>query len=79
MSKLDDLAERVDRLVIRHTELQRTSALIEQQLAVVTAERDSLKSRLAAARSRVDALLTRLPQEPVANVTAASTSIGADP
>ena len=79
MSKLDDLAERVDRLVIRHTELQRTSALIEQQLAVVTAERDSLKSRLAAARSRVDALLTRLPQEPVANVPAASTSIGADP
>jgi cell division protein ZapB len=28
---------------------------------VLTQERDSLKSRLAAARSRVDALLERLP------------------
>ena len=79
MSKLDDLAERVDRLVVRHTELKRTSALFEQQLAAVTAERDSLKSRLAAARARVDALLTRLPPDPVAESGAASTSIGAGP
>ena len=63
MSKLDDLAERVDRLVVRHAELKRTSAVIEQQLAAVTAERDSLRSRLAAARSRIDALLARLPAE----------------
>ncbi len=61
MSKLDDLAERVDRLVLRHGELKRSSALVEQQLAAVTAERDSLKSRLAAARARIDALLARLP------------------
>jgi hypothetical protein len=33
----------------------------------VSAERDSLKSRLAAARQRVDALLDRLP--PVTNGT----------
>ena len=79
MSKLDDLAERVDRLVIRHTELKRTSALIEQQLAAVTADRDSLKSRLAAARSRVDALLTRLPPEPAADTLAAKTRAGAAP
>ena len=64
MSNLQDLAERIDRLVLRHEELKRTSALIEQQLALVTAERDSLRSRLAAARARVDALLTRLPAEP---------------
>ena len=32
MAKLDDLAERVDRLVLRHQELKRSSALIEQQL-----------------------------------------------
>jgi cell division protein ZapB len=63
MAKLDDLAERVDRLVLRHQELKRTSALIEQQLVAVTAERDSLRSRLAAARARVDALLERLPAE----------------
>lgn len=64
MAKLEDLAERVDRLVLRHQELKRTSALIEQQLLAMTSERDSLRSRLAAARSRIDALLDRLPIEP---------------
>jgi uncharacterized protein (TIGR02449 family) len=63
MGNLQDLAERIDRLVLRHEELKRTAALMEQQLAAVTAERDSLRSRLAAARSRIDALLTRLPAE----------------
>ncbi|MFO1328634.1 MAG: DUF904 domain-containing protein [Rubrivivax sp.] len=63
MTKLHDLAERVDRLVLRHQELKRTSQLMEQQLQAVTAERDSLKSRLAAARARIDALLARLPAE----------------
>jgi cell division protein ZapB len=63
VNKLEDLAERVDRLVLRHQELKRTSALIEQQLVAVTAERDSLRSRLAAARARIDALLERLPAE----------------
>ncbi|MDE2080060.1 MAG: DUF904 domain-containing protein [Burkholderiales bacterium] len=66
MSKLEDLAERVDRLVLRHQELRRTSALIEQQLAAVSAERDSLRSRLAAARARIDALIERLPAEAAA-------------
>jgi len=61
MGNLQDLAERIDRLVLRHEELKRTSALIEQQLATVTAERDSLRSRLGAARGRIDALLGRLP------------------
>ncbi len=63
MAKLDDLAERVDRLVLRHQELKRTSALIAEQLVAVTNERDSLRSRLAAARARIDALLARLPAE----------------
>lgn len=61
MAKFEDLAERVDRLVLRHQELKRTSALIAQQLVSVTNERDSLRSRLAAARARIDALLARLP------------------
>ena len=61
MAKLEDLAERVDRLLLRHQELRRTSTLIEQQLLAVTTERDSLRSRLAAARARIDALLERLP------------------
>ena len=63
MAKFEDLAERVDRLVLRHQELKRTSALISQQLVTVTNERDSLRSRLAAARARIDALLARLPAD----------------
>jgi chromosome segregation ATPase len=61
MSKLEDLAERVERLLLRHDELRRTNLLLEQQLAAVSTERDSLRSRLAAARSRIDTLLERLP------------------
>lgn len=63
MSNLQDLAERIDRLVLRHEELKRTATLMEAQLASVSAERDSLRSRLAAARARIDALLARLPAE----------------
>ncbi len=63
MSRLDDLAERIERLVLRHEELQRTNALLAQQVHSVTAERDSLRSRLAAARARIDALLDRLPAD----------------
>jgi len=67
MSRLDELAERIERLVLRHDELKRTCALLEQQLASVGDERDSLRSRLAAARARIDALLERLPvPEPAA-------------
>jgi cell division septum initiation protein DivIVA len=65
MSRLPDLVERVERLVLRHEELQRTNALLEQQLHATENERDSLKSRLAAARARIDALLERIPVEPV--------------
>ena len=64
MATLDELADRIERLVLRHDELKRTNALLEQKLAVVGNERDNLKSRLAAARSRIDALLERLPAGP---------------
>lgn len=63
MSKIEDLADRVERLLLRHGELQRTNALLEQQLVAVTAERDSLRSRLNAARARIDTLLDRLPAD----------------
>ncbi len=49
--------------MLRHEELKRTNALLEQQLSSVTHERDSLKARLAAARTRIDALLERLPAD----------------
>ncbi len=60
-SQIDQVAERVERLLVRYEELQRTNTLLAAQLEVLTQERDSLKSRLSAARARVDALLERLP------------------
>ena len=66
MVKIDELADRVERLLLRFDELLRTQALLEGQLATVTHERDNLRSRLNAARSRIDALLERLPTESAA-------------
>ena len=60
-TQVDQIAERVERLLLRYEELQRTNALLAQQVEVLTHERDSLRSRLSAARTRVDALLERLP------------------
>jgi uncharacterized protein (TIGR02449 family) len=62
-TKTEELADRVERLLLRHEELKRTNALLQQQLNTVSAERDSLRSRLAAARARIDALLERLPPD----------------
>jgi uncharacterized protein (TIGR02449 family) len=63
MPQLEDLAERVDRLVLRHEELKRTNALLAQQVAALSSERDGLRSRLGAARARIDVLLERLPSD----------------
>jgi cell division protein ZapB len=63
MSQIDELVERVERLLLRYEELKRTNTLLEQQLVVMTQDRDSLRSRLSAARTRIDALLERLPAE----------------
>lgn len=64
MPTLEDLADRIERLLLRHEELKRTNALLEQQLAIVTQERDHMRSRLSAARARIDVLLERLPRDP---------------
>jgi len=61
-TQIDQITERVERLLVRYEELQRTNALLSEQVNVLTHERDSLRSRLAAARARVDALLERLPE-----------------
>jgi cell division protein ZapB len=63
-SRIDQIAERVERLLVRHEEVQRTNALLQEQVNALTRERDALKSRLAAARSRLDALLEQLPADP---------------
>ena len=58
---IEQIAERVERLLVLHEELRRTNDLLAQQVQALTHERDSLKSRLMAARARVDALIDRLP------------------
>ena len=69
---IDQIAERVDHLLLRHEELQRTNALLAQQVQALTLERDQLKSRLSAARARVDSLIERLPQASVSATPEAS-------
>ena len=61
-TQIDQITERVERLLLRYEELQRTNALLSDQVNVLMHERDSLQSRLNAARARVDALLKRLPE-----------------
>jgi FtsZ-binding cell division protein ZapB len=61
MHDIRDLADRIERLVLRHDELKRTNALLAQEVATLTAERDSMRTRLSAARLRIDNLLERLP------------------
>lgn len=61
-SPIDQIAERVERLLLRYEELNRTNALLYKEIETLTHDRDSLKSRLSAARARVDALLARLPE-----------------
>ncbi|CAN5702949.1 hypothetical protein BH11PSE7_BH11PSE7_19390 [soil metagenome] len=81
-TQIDQIAERVERLLLRYEELQRTNSLLAEQVEVLTHERDSLKSRLGAARARVEALLERLPESQAAAAhasAAAATSHKAAP
>ncbi|MEY4980267.1 MAG: hypothetical protein RLZZ352_2537 [Pseudomonadota bacterium] len=62
--QLDQITERVERLLLRHQELQHTNEQLRQQVLSLQAERDSLQSRLNAARARIDVLLDRLSSAP---------------
>lgn len=72
MPTLADLIERVERLLLRHEELKKTNELLNQELAGANRERENLRSRLAAARARIDALLERLPVEPAVGESGSS-------
>ncbi len=74
LSHIEQVTERVERLLLRYEELNRTNALLAEQVQAITAERDSLKSRLSAARSRVEALLERLPDTSASNTAASNTT-----
>ena len=78
-TSIEQIAERVDRLLLRYEELQRTNALLADEVSVLSQERDSLKSRLGAARARVDALLERLPENASAKSHSAPTAASNSP
>jgi cell division protein ZapB len=59
MSTLQDLSDRVERLLRQHDELRRTNLLLEQQMATLIRERDLLRTRLETARVRIDGLLQK--------------------
>lgn len=61
---IDQITERVDLLLQRYAQLQRTNGLLAEQVYALTQERDSLQSRLSTARAKVDALIERLPPTP---------------
>ena len=63
-SQIDQVCDRVERLLLRHEELRRTNHLLQEQIDALVHERDSLKSRLGAARARIDSLIERLPALP---------------
>lgn len=61
---LDQITGRVEQLLMRYEALHRANALLSEQVSSLTLERDSLRSRLSAARARVDSLIERLPESP---------------
>ena len=72
-TSIEQITDRVDRLLLRYEELQRTNALLADEISVLSQERDSLKSRLGAARARVDALLERPPENASGKANSAPT------
>lgn len=72
-SYIDQLVERVERLLLRHEELRRTNELLTRELAQVSRDRDLLKARLQAARTKVDGLLQRLPDAAAVGQSGANT------
>ncbi len=63
---LQALSDKADRLALRHAELQRINALLDERVRQLEAERDALRQRLGEARARVDHLLARLDTPPAA-------------
>jgi cell division protein ZapB len=57
----DPFREKIERLLLRHEESRRTVAWLQEQVAQLTAERDSLQARLQLASQRIESVLQRLP------------------
>lgn len=61
-SSINEICDKVDRLLLRYEELRRTNALLQQEVSTLTRERDDLHSRMDTAKARIDALLLRVPE-----------------
>lgn len=70
-SPIDQIAERVERLLARHDEVLRANAQLQDQVTALAHERDALLARFAEARVRLDAVLQRLPADPPHDIPAA--------
>lgn len=60
---LTQVIDRANRLLERHAELRQINALLNLQVQSLTQERDSLQSRLTAARARNEELLVQIARQ----------------
>jgi len=60
-TQIDQIADRVERLLQHHAELQLRNRELERELQQLTQQRDALRERLQQASERLDALLEKLP------------------
>ena len=61
---IDQIAERVERLLLRHAELLRAHQLLRVEADSLRQERDLLRQQCHGARQRLDALIASLPPLP---------------
>lgn len=59
--QIDQIADRVERLLYRYAELQQHHAELARELQQAREQRDALSQRLQTATARLDALLEQLP------------------
>jgi cell division protein ZapB len=59
---LDQITDRMERLVTTNVELQHQNLTLLNEIKELHLERDSLNSRLRAARARIDVLVCQLEQ-----------------
>ena len=69
MTPSEQLIERVERLLLRVTELKRANDLLQVEVLELRHDKQQLKNRLDMARQRVDKLLQRLPEGGVSDAT----------
>ncbi len=58
---LDQISDRVERLLLRHAELLRAHQLLQREADSLRQERDLLRQQSHSARQRLDALIAQLP------------------